>query len=581
MVLSCEPENYSRHFNATKVSVDFDEYIVLDNVNQELVVSPPLDEKPVVKLKGKTLIIEINGELHENTTYTFNFGSAIKDLHEGNKLLNYEYVFSTGDVLDSLSVRGTLTYAFDLKKPEEPMFVMLYGDLRDSVPLVEPPFYIGRSDEKGNFSINNLRPDVYKLFALKDANNNFLYDLPSEEIAFLDSSLIVSAEYFRSIFARNDSLAAAGQDTTATTAAGDTATHTALTAQTAQADSTASASDSTLADYKKYNAIYVDLDIFTEESAVQYLSDYSRKDRRRLDLIFSQPVTDSFRISALQPDKFPPDWYIMQMGLKRDSIALWIPDSLVYQKDTIITVAAYTLPDSLGNPYTRLDTLSFTFRSGSSKGSTKKSNNDSQGKFSVRASSKGGQQDLNKMLFLTGSTPLKSFDAEKMSFTTVVDSLEQPVPFLPGPDSLRIDRIKLLTEWSGGADYHLILYPGALTSIFGETNDTTDIRFKAREQEYYGKFIIDVQNVNGPVIVELYANDKLYLARSVSQSGPCEFAFLPPQTYKLKFIHDRNNNGKWDTGKYLLKRQPEKVEWFEKEVEIRSNWDQRETYTLF
>ena len=199
VVVESEPPNYSTRFEAKKILITFDEFVVLDNVNQELIVSPPMEEKPEVKLRKKTMVVQFEEALKDSTTYTFNFGSAIKDLHEGNKLLNFEYVFSTGDVLDSLSVKGTLKYADDLSEPEEPISIMLYDDLRDSVPLIDIPLYVGRSDDSGVFSVNNLRPDTYKVFALKDGNNNFLFDLPSEEIAFLDTSLIVNAEFARQL----------------------------------------------------------------------------------------------------------------------------------------------------------------------------------------------------------------------------------------------------------------------------------------------------------------------------------------------------------------------------------------------
>jgi len=136
VVVKSEPPNYSTFFETNKILITFDEYIVLNSVNQELIVSPPMEEQPEVKLKKKTLIIEFEEALRINTTYTFNFGSAIEDLHEGNTLQNYEYVFSTGETLDSLSVKGTLQYAENLEKPEDPISIMLYSDLRDSVPLV-------------------------------------------------------------------------------------------------------------------------------------------------------------------------------------------------------------------------------------------------------------------------------------------------------------------------------------------------------------------------------------------------------------------------------------------------------------
>ena len=267
VVVESEPPNYSTQFEAKKILITFDEYIVLDNVNQELIVSPPMEEKPEVKLRKKTMIVQFEESLKENTTYTFNFGSAIKDLHEGNKLLNYEYVFSTGDVLDSLSVKGTLKYAEDLSKPEEPVSIMLYEDLRDSVPLIDIPLYIGRSDDSGVFSVNNLRPNVYKLFALKDGNNNFLFDLPTEEIAFLDTSLILNAEFTRSLLiasGRIDSTALFDTVTTVDTLAGIV-------------DSTGVVTDSIKESGPDLNSIYIDLLLFMEETEIQYITDYSRE----------------------------------------------------------------------------------------------------------------------------------------------------------------------------------------------------------------------------------------------------------------------------------------------------------------
>jgi len=565
-VLTSEPENYSNHFSSEKAEVTFDEYIVLDNVNQELIVSPPLEEKPAVKLKGKTLVIEIPGELHDSTTYTFNFGNAIKDLHEGNRLPNFEYVFSTGETVDSLSVKGTLRYAYDLKAPADPLYIMLYGDLRDSVPMSDPPFYLGRSDDKGNFSLNNLRPGVYKVFALKDANNNLLFDMPTEEIAFLDSSLIVSAEFFKSIIeaqdtARTDSLTEL-QEPTVEAPVSDTI----LVTDT----------DSLKNEYKKYNSVYIELSVFTEENTQQYLSDYSRKDRRRLDLIFSKPVTDSFSINAIRPASLPQDWYICQAGSMRDTLAFWLPDSTLYLQDTISTLITYTLKDSLGMPYSRYDTLNFVYR----EAPKSKKPQPSQNFFSLKTIGMGGQQDLNRGLTFTGTVPISSFDPAFFSLNTVIDSIETPVPFSLKKDSVLINRLGMDVAWESGMSYALTLYPGAVTSIFGDSNDTIRVNFKSREKEYYGNLFVSVANVNGPVILILYSGDKVIRKKSINSAGIVTFDYLAPQKYTVKFIHDRNNNGKWDTGKYLAGRQPEKVEWLSKELEVRSNWDLNEEYTL-
>ena len=358
-VISSEPDNYSTHFDAERIEITFDEFIVVDNVNQELVVSPPMEEKPEVRLRKKTLIIELTDSLKKNTTYTFNFGTAIKDLHEGNELLNFEYAFSTGAVLDSLSVKGTLRFAKDLTVPEEPVNIMLYEDLRDSVPLSRIPLYVGRLDEAGGFSVNNLRPDVYKVFALQDGNYNLLYDLPTEAIGFLDSSLQVNAEIARALLEESGALdslyldsACRDQDTLAipvdTTAAGT--------------DTTGMAADSLARMKPDLNAIYIDLLLFTEESEIQYITDYEREDRRKMEVMFALPLTDSFRYGSLHKDVENESWLMEHFSADRDSLTLWIRDSADYAKDTLVLEFIYTVQDTAGLDVTARDTLRFTYR---------------------------------------------------------------------------------------------------------------------------------------------------------------------------------------------------------------------------
>ncbi|HDR67892.1 MAG TPA: hypothetical protein ENN61_02450, partial [Bacteroidaceae bacterium] len=319
-VVATSPVNYSNFFDAEKIFITFNEYIVLDNVNQELVISPPFKEKPVIKLRKKTLIIQFEEELKENTTYTFNFGNAIKDLHEGNKLINYEYVFATGEFIDSLSVKGRLRNSFDLTVPEGSITVMLYDDLRDSVPLIDMPLYIGKSKPDGSFAVNNLKSDVFKLFAIKDANYNFLFDQPNEEIAFLDSSLIVSAEYFRDIFRREGSLDSLTQ---------------LIDSLQVLADSAVIDQDSLALIMPDLNTVFVDLYLFTEDKKVQYLSDYRRDDPRKLEIIFNNPLTDSFKYFLIEKEMKKEDLLFEIFSTKRDSLVLWVKDSAYYNRDTL------------------------------------------------------------------------------------------------------------------------------------------------------------------------------------------------------------------------------------------------------
>lgn len=191
-IKEAQPPNQSVYFTGDKFVLEFDEYVVLDNPTAQVVISPPLDEFPSFMLKGKKLVVKFKEELKPNTTYTINIGAAIKDLTEGNPISNYQYVFSTGDVLDSLEVKGRVVDA-ESSETIKDVLVFLYKEISDSVVYQQKPYYFAKTDEQGFFNIGHVAEGSYKLFALKDANNNLLYDLPSEPVAFWSEAIQVDS----------------------------------------------------------------------------------------------------------------------------------------------------------------------------------------------------------------------------------------------------------------------------------------------------------------------------------------------------------------------------------------------------
>lgn len=185
------PKNASTNFSSDEIEIEFDEFIQTQNLNSQLIISPFMETNPEVSVKNKKLIIKLQDTLSPNTTYSLNFGEAIRDITENNPIPNYKYVFSTGDFIDSLSYSGTVVNAEDLT-PKEKVYVLLYNQFEDSVPLKKKPRYIAISDKDGNFSITNIASGTYKLFAINDINGNYLFDLPNEEIAFSDSLITIN-----------------------------------------------------------------------------------------------------------------------------------------------------------------------------------------------------------------------------------------------------------------------------------------------------------------------------------------------------------------------------------------------------
>jgi len=182
-------------FEKQNIKIVFDEFIDLRNPSSSILISPPFVRNPRIYSRGKEIRIEMpeEEELKDNATYVINFGESIADFTEGNKFLNYRFIFSTGAYIDSLSVKGQVKDAFT-KEPIEECLVMLYDNFADSVVYNERPFYFALTDENGQFKIENIREDTFKIFVLKDENANYLYDQDNENIGFLDSLIFVDTD---------------------------------------------------------------------------------------------------------------------------------------------------------------------------------------------------------------------------------------------------------------------------------------------------------------------------------------------------------------------------------------------------
>lgn len=579
VVVKANPANYSTNMHQEKIMITFDEFLDMGNFAQELIVSPPMEEKPEVKLKNKTLIIEFEEELKEDVTYTFNFGEGIKDLNEKNVLLNYEYVFATGEKLDSLSVKGKLKNAFDLSIPETPINIMLYSELNDSLPLTDIPYYVGRTDKEGNFAVNNLRGGIYKLFVLKDGNNNFLFDLPNEQIAFLDSSLYVDGDYFRKILIESGLYDSSDLIPDTTANAPDTRSL-AQDSLNMTSDSTLLSNDSLEITKPDFNSIYVDLFMFTEDPLNQFISDYSRKDRSSLKMVFNLPLSDSFSYAPIYPPELQYDDLIPEFGIKRDSLTLWLSDTITATIDTISLRLQYTILDTLGNPLISVDTLKFNYRESSSSKKSAKEKEKTDKTLKIKTIRNKGKQHILKDLNFTLTTPVKDIDPTKFNMFIIPDTIEIPEPLAPFIDSFNIRRVKIRKKWKEEGSYRIVLYPGAINDIYGASNDTMDINFKIRPLAEYGRINLSLENVEDPILIQIFKSDKIITQREAKESDTFVFDFVEPDTYRIKFIHDRNNNGKWDSGKYLEGIQPEHVEFLPKDLKVRANWDHDITYTI-
>lgn len=192
-ILSEEPKNLTTNFHQKQIAITFDEYIKLQNEFTEISFSPDMEIRPTFKIKKKTLLINLPDSLEQNTTYTINFGKALVDFNEGNELKNYAYVFSTGPEIDSLSISGNVKNSFTME-PELDATVLLIPTSKDSIFRKSKANIFTRTDSSGNFHLRNLRENTYRIYALKETNNDRIFNNPDEWIGFLKDSIYLDKD---------------------------------------------------------------------------------------------------------------------------------------------------------------------------------------------------------------------------------------------------------------------------------------------------------------------------------------------------------------------------------------------------
>ena len=558
-IVSIEPANYSTNFNKQNIEITFDEYIQLKSIDKQLIISPPFDEKPEIKIKGKTLYIDLNNKLIDSTTYTLNFGNSIVDNNEGNVYENFMYVFATGDEIDSLSVKGNIKDAFSMKAAEN-VYVMLYANLYDSVPYKELPLYVARTSKTGDFVFNNIRKDTFLIFALKDANQNFLFDQPTEAIAFLDSFIIPQANIIQvidtikiaidTIKTKNDSLNIA--DSLISSDSLETVIY---------RDSIITKNQTELLPDN------IELFLFEEYVKRQYLVNTQRTKPGKCEFFFYVPLKDSLSIVPLNFEEYE-NYFLYEKNATNDSITLWLSDTNISKQDTLSFSIRYLKEDSTNTQILFTDTVDFKYRE-------IKKDYDFVNSLKIKLNIKNNRLiNLNKQLLLECSNPIKNIDSSQIILSHIVDSVEIRDKFQLLRDTTNFRTYTILKKWAENTDYKLFINQNTFTDIFGFSNDSIELNFSTQKLEYYGNIILNLSAVDTNSIIQLLsADDKILRQFNIVSEKTIEIKYLQPVEYKFKAIIDENRNKKWDTGNYLKKIHPEKVILYPQTTKIRSNWD--------
>jgi hypothetical protein len=535
-VTGCTPPNYSVHFKGKTIRIDFDEFINAETTGDKILVSPPLPEQPDYRVRGKGLVITFADTLRPNRTYSIDFSTSISDITEGNKLLGFKYAFSTGSVLDSLTVAGKVTDAFTTA-PVKDVLVMLYtldNDTvpPDSLPVLIRPLYLTRTSEDGSFTLSNLASGSYKMFALEDKSGDMLFNFKGEQIAFADS--LVSPWY-------------------SGPAVHDTAARDSLTADTL-----------TLHGSPPHA---LDLKLFMPTDSTQSLDKSALVRDRMINLIFRYPP-HNLRIVPLNSDSLS-DWCLMDPGILGDTLTLWLTGNL---PDSVkLKVSA----DMMKN-----DTIDLPVHLNDTDKKGRKAAEEKPKPLEVRTNNQGGiLNHFVSPLILTASYPLKKYDLSKIRLIDWKDTIRPAAAIF---DSIH-RRIVVRHKWAEARPYQLFVPDSAFLSVNGLANDTIRVRFRTADPRNYGNIKINLSVPDGipQVIVQLMtSNDKVVEERIINKTGRVSFDYLLPAKYKLKVILDNNQNRQWDSGDYFRKVQPEKVICFPRILDLRANWDIEESWQL-
>lgn len=540
VVVQAVPENNSTNFVGTKIEITFDEYITLENANQNVLISPPLTEKPDIKLKNKTVVVKFKETLAANTTYTINFGSAIKDLHEGNPFKDYVYSFSTGDHIDTLSIAGKVRSAED-KKPVENVYVSLYAADRenlDSLPLSIAPNYITKTDKEGNFSLNGLADKKYLVFALKDVNSNLYFDQPNEEVAFLDS--LVAASYPQTLMPKV-------MDTMAVDS-------TAMKVDSAAVGQTASR-------VFDQNALNLTLYMFAEVDSTQMLLEKKLIEEGLLRFVFRHPAKDAV---VMTPEMLPDTFNLVTLHSPNYDTVQWYFSPNV--KDSLWVQVKY---DTVINDSTR---YSLKFKE---PGGSRRRKREAE-KLKVTNNLVGrGALIQGRDLVLKFSEPIVSY-AMRDSAIFKCDTLlyYDRLAFEKADDDGL--KYRLTTPFSADSSYSFEVPDSVFWGIRGRTNERIKVDFHALKDDEYGNIYITVMPPEGmkQVVVQLTdESGKVLKQEIVTKKEEVMFDYLMPAKYKLRAILDADGNGKWSTGNYHRHILPETILEYKDALEIRAGWD--------
>ncbi|MBR4774644.1 MAG: Ig-like domain-containing protein [Bacteroidales bacterium] len=514
--------------HGTKLVFTFNEYVKIKDASS-IFLSPPMEKKPKGAIKGKSLVVTFEEDLEPNTTYTLDLTGAIVDNNEGNPYPGFTLVFSTGEQIDSMCVTGLVQDCNSLK-PLKGATVLLYKDQADSAVFLQRPVAAAKTDDWGYFSIRNIQDTVYRVYAIKDENNNNKYDPESERIAFLDS-------LFRPDIVYNDSLY----------------------------------------EFKKFDMkdtalcmarkTQFELNVFREKPSKQYIVKKERVGERTAYLTFMAPGAHIYdmRIKGLPREKL-----LRQFNPQLDSLELWVNDQRK-MPDTLKLDLVYDKTDTTGRLKRTKETVKL-FLSKEARAELMKKQKDTRNRkhedTTAVMKTEADATLIEQYGFqVTFDFPLIEEHWDELEFKSVNPRQQESkgsVRVVRDSTNLRHYSIFPTEPFQVGYDYYLKIPHRRFRDVNGFYNDSTLLKTTLPNDEKLSSITLNLSGVRNRYIIDLLneQRNKVLRTKITEKDGEVLFPYLKAGNYCIRMTEDVNRNNLVDTGNLLEHRQPEKVRFF-------------------
>lgn len=559
-ILGSTPEDQATNVTTKKITIQFDEYIKLADVTQKVIVSPPQLEMPEIKGAGKKIVVELKDTLKPNTTYTIDFSDAISDNNEGNPLGNYTFTFSTGEQIDTCEVAGNVLDASNLE-PVKGILVGLYDDLSDSAFKTKPLLRVARTDGRGRFVIKGVAPGKYRVYALQDADGDYIFNQKSEMIAFSHQTYQPSSK------------PDIRQDT--------------IWKDTLHIDNIIRV---------PYTHFYPDdivLLAFQEIQTDRYLiKQPERTNADRFTLYFSYGNPQLPQIRGLNFDE--KDAFILEANEKKDTLTYWLRDTMLVNRDTLEMELSYLMTDSAGILVTQVDTVDVLAKTSYEKRQKERKKVIEEWTKKQEKQKKRGEDydsimppvplavqyivktsmDPDFRVNFVMPSPLAKCDTSAIHLYTKIDSLWYRTPFEFYRQESSLRTYDFVAEWRPDTEYSLEIDSAAFVDIYGVASAAYKQGIKVKALDEYATLLFQLSGVSDTtVIVELLDKGDRPIKRVRATNAQAEFFYINPAIYYARAFVDRNGNGVWDTGDYDKDLQAEEMYYYPQKIECKAKFD--------